>query len=432
MNGSKIIIAGAGAAGLMAARELIPAGYEVVILEARERSGGRIFTRQEEAFNTPVELGAEFIHGKLPLTLALLKEYGLEKKECGGRFYSIVNGEFRNNPEIVMDYHHELEKQLKDTKRDSSVQHFLQTHFPEPRYQLLRHSVTKFVEGYDTADSHTASLLAFKEEWLGAESKQYRLEGGYGRLMAALEIECMKAGAAIFFEQVIKEIHWQKDHVTVKTSSGNTMEADKMLITFPLGVWKLNPESTAGFRFVPEIKQWREAAGAMGYGSLIKFLIQFSTRFWNKKSVNQWTGIENEEIGFVFSDEAVPTWWTQYPDENPLLTGWLGGPNSLKYTDCSEQELLKMALASLEKIFNEIQEPKAYSIINWNKDPFSAGSYSYAIPGDKALKKILNTPVESTLFLAGEALHNGKSSATVEAALHSGKEVAEKIISGLS
>ena len=71
---NKVIIIGAGAAGLMAARLLAEQGYTVTILEAQDRTGGRIHTLHDKSFAQPVELGAEFIHGNLPVTIGLLKE----------------------------------------------------------------------------------------------------------------------------------------------------------------------------------------------------------------------------------------------------------------------------------------------------------------------------------------------------------------------
>ncbi len=74
---TEILIIGAGAAGLMAARELALAGRRVRVLEARERAGGRAYTVHDPSFRLPVELGAEFVHGDLPLTGMLLKKAGI-------------------------------------------------------------------------------------------------------------------------------------------------------------------------------------------------------------------------------------------------------------------------------------------------------------------------------------------------------------------
>src|SRR5437868_10230917 len=127
----KIIIAGAGASGLIAARELSSNGFDVTILEARDRTGGRIHTINDDLFPKPLELGAEFIHGKLPLTLGLIKEFNLKKTEVGGKFYTSKNGEFIKNNDAVLDYHGELKDKLKELKEDDTVDEFLKKKFHE-------------------------------------------------------------------------------------------------------------------------------------------------------------------------------------------------------------------------------------------------------------------------------------------------------------
>ena len=87
-----VIIIGAGAAGLHAMKNLTEAGYKVCILEAAETIGGRIATIEERGFTGPVETGAEFIHGKLPLTFKLLKEAGIAYEPVEGDMIGVRNG----------------------------------------------------------------------------------------------------------------------------------------------------------------------------------------------------------------------------------------------------------------------------------------------------------------------------------------------------
>src|ERR1700757_3790373 len=87
-----IIVIGAGAAGLMAARELIRAGKRVTILEARDRCGGRIYPLPPEEFGSPAEGGAEFVHGAAPVTRALMREAGVSLSPRGGTSWSVRTG----------------------------------------------------------------------------------------------------------------------------------------------------------------------------------------------------------------------------------------------------------------------------------------------------------------------------------------------------
>ncbi|HEX8060924.1 MAG TPA: FAD-dependent oxidoreductase, partial [Cyclobacteriaceae bacterium] len=89
---SSIIIIGAGAAGLTAARSLGKTGKQVTVLEARNRVGGRIFTSTDGGFSQPVENGAEFIHGDLPLTQQLAKEAGVKFRDGDGRQWNVESG----------------------------------------------------------------------------------------------------------------------------------------------------------------------------------------------------------------------------------------------------------------------------------------------------------------------------------------------------
>lgn len=429
MKTKNIIIAGAGACGLMAARELSRKGFNVTIIEGRDRAGGRIHAIHDPLFPKHVELGAEFIHGRLPVTLELLKEYKIDKTVAGGKFYTAKNGEYIKNENVVLDYHGELEDKLEKQIADITVHEFLEKSFPEPRYELLRSSVVRFVEGYDTGDSKRSSILAFKEEWLGSEEKQFRVEAGYIKLVEALMKECEENNCRFLFKKIVKSINWSEGNVEVITDDKEVFVADKIIITFPLGIWNADAGEKAGFAIHPEIPEYRKAAKDLGYGSLIKIIIAFDTVFWEEEMVKQWTGFNTSEMGFVFSSAPIPTWWTQAPEKVPVLTGWLGGPSSVKYNDTTNEELFRLALQSLELIFGIKPNVTAYHVVNWNNDEFSKGSYSYETVNSKQLISILKTPVEKTIYIAGEALYEGEGLATVEAALASGKETADLVSS---
>ncbi len=99
-----IIIIGAGAAGLMAARELSAAGYPVLLLEGAERTGGRIYTIEAQGFEQPIEMGAEFMHGRLPLTIGLLEEAGISYEKTSGRMIQMRKGEWKQQEDFTIDW----------------------------------------------------------------------------------------------------------------------------------------------------------------------------------------------------------------------------------------------------------------------------------------------------------------------------------------
>jgi monoamine oxidase len=170
----------------------------------------------------------------------------------------------------------------------------------------------------------------------------------------------------------------------------------------------------------------------MGMGAVIKIMLLFKVPFWENEAITKLTGSSLEGMSFIFSQEQIPTWWTQYPNKTALLTGWLGGPNAAKLKDANNETILQMALDSLTAIFKTsvaaIKELLAATYIkNWTADPFAHGSYAYATVETAAAIKTLLDPVEDTVYFAGEAMYQGPAMGTVEAALTSGRDVAALI-----
>jgi monoamine oxidase len=125
----------------------------------------------------------------------------------------------------------------------------------------------------------------------------------------------------------------------------------------------------------------------------------------------------------------VPTWWTQYPEPHALLTGWISGSKARVMASRSDKAIINTALSSLATIFEmDIEslrkELQAARVMNWTKDPYTLGSYSFATVHADQHQKTLMTPVQDTLFFAGE--HLMEPSGTVEAALKSGLSVAQR------
>src|SRR6185295_13783506 len=135
-----VLIVGAGAAGLMAARELARQQKSIVILEARNRTGGRIHTVHEDKLEFPAELGAEFIHGKLPVTLNLLKEAGIKVYPMEGKMIREEEGELSQS-EYFTEGWSLFTKRLKQLKRDVSIADFLEQNFSEEKYSEIRETV---------------------------------------------------------------------------------------------------------------------------------------------------------------------------------------------------------------------------------------------------------------------------------------------------
>src|SRR5882757_2231393 len=405
-----ILIIGAGAAGLMAAHELSGAGMSVTILEAAERPGGRIFTLQGKGFSAPVEAGAEFVHGSLPLTLGLLKEAGLSYRPVKGKMIRVRKGELVPEDLFSGDWE-QLMKQMGQLQQDVPVETFLDNYFPGERFALLRSSVRGFAEGYDLADFTTASTLSLYREWQEEGEQEFRVDGGYSRLIQYMADQCLARGCTIRYGTPVQTVSWQKDKVALQCTTGETFTGSRLITTVSLGILQLAPGAPSALQFSPDVPAYRQAALQMGYGSVIKILMEFKTPFWKKRA---------EDIGFILSDEAVPTWWAQSPGQDNLLTAWVAAGAMRNFQALDEDARLASCLHSLASIFRVDpvfvkEQLTAFSVHDWMKAPFIRGGYSFETVGSEPARRRMHLPLEDTLFFAGEALYEGQALATVEA-----------------
>lgn len=414
------LVIGAGAAGLMAARELGRAGKRVTILEARDRCGGRIDPLPAAEFGYAAEGGAEFVHGEAPVTRALLREARLSLSPIAGRRWTVRDGSFSRR-ESPMAHSERLEHALAELKSDLPVGEFLERHFAGPDYEELRRSVTRMVEGYDAADPARASTLALREEWMGRElGTQGRIAGGYGALIAFLASECRKLGAAIRLNAAVTALAETGDRIAAESATGRLEEGDAAILTVPLPLLD-------GIALPPAAKQQAAASADIGYGNVVKLLLRFRSKWWAEAQ-----GRNLADLSFLLSSARIPTWWTQHPAEHAVLTGWFGGPRTAALAPLAPQELVELGLASLADIFGTSedalqQQLLAARAINWANDPFARGAYSYATPRTRQAQAVLGRP-EGPVFFSGEALYGGRDMGTVEAALTSGLEAARAIL----
>jgi monoamine oxidase len=427
MKNTDIIIIGAGAAGLMAAYELSKSGKKVCVLEARTHVGGRMHTLND---GWATELGAEFVHGDLPVTLQLLKEAQIDTVPASGEMWHFSAGKFSKDSPQMKHWGLLMEK-LNKLEDDISIGDFLQKEFGGDRYAGLRKSVTKFVSGYDTADILKASAFALRREWQGEDDDaQHRVKGGYGQMINYLQEQSKKNGAEIHLNTIAKRVHWTHGQVEVITKDQVSYKAAQLIIALPLGILKADPSEAATVSISPSVSRYQQAIDDIGFGAIVKLLLQFKSAFWLDISV---TGADLAQMSFILSGEEIPTWWTQHPACSTLLTGWLGGPAAERKKNLGNEELLQQGIQSLAHIFKRSPEKLAgelvsWNVVNWTTDPFTLGSYAYDTLQSSQARKVLNTPINYTIYFAGEYLYDGPAMGTVEAALTSGLETARKMI----
>jgi monoamine oxidase len=416
-----VAVIGAGAAGLMAACELARAGKQVTVLEARDRLGGRIWPLPDAEFGYVAEGGAEFVHGAAPVTRALMREAGLSLAPRHGTRWSTRSGAL-TPADQMMPHADRFYEALLAVKADLPVAAFLEAHFAAPRYDELRRWVTRTVEGYDAADPNRFSTLALRDEWLARDDGEHgRIREGYGALIAYLEAQCRRHGAVIHLGAAVAAIEQSGGRIAVRCVGSTGIEADAAILAVPLPL-------LSEIALPQSARERAEAAADIGFGNVVKILLRFAAPWWASLG-----GRDLADLSFLLSNAPVPTWWTQYPDPYPVLTGWLAGPRAEKVSSLGEGELVDMGLASLAGIFDLPAERLRAALvaaraIDWGRDPFARGAYSYATPRTRAALSVLGRPNFDAIFFSGEALYAGVDMGTVEAALASGRETARAIL----
>jgi len=397
-----VLVVGAGAAGLAAAAELTRAGRSVLIVEARDRIGGRCHTRRLPGIPAPVELGAEFIHGRPEATFALMQKAGIAAVDSTRTQLIALDGKLQS---VNMFAQAQRLARRPPKGRDLSFRAFLaRQRVPK----LTRTLGTMMVQGFDAADPRLASAREIVAEWAEVSASQPRPLGGYGPL-----VEFLAREAKVQLQTVVREVRWKHSSVELRGSFRGepwSARAPRAIIALPLGVLQ-----SRLVRFTPRL---RKPLDKLESGPVVRVAMAFRNAFWEK---------EHPGNAFFYSPDApFPTFWTPLPMHAPLLTAWAGGPKAAGLTGSSEKKLLAQALASVRSVLGSIEEPSAFAIHDWQADPYARGGYSYVRVGGTGARQELAAPLEETLYFAGEAT-DIEQSGTVGGALASGLRAAKEI-----
>ena len=430
-----VIIIGAGAAGLAAAGELVRAGRRVLVLEARDRIGGRIWTRTEPGVEVPLELGAEFIHGSAPATRGLLARAGTSVIEATEVHWSFRDGRLAPSDALFERVQQAFGNSNALEARDLSFEDFLEGPMAAVLPPEERRYARTMAQGFDAADVTRASARALVGEWTGdliGEAPQGRPQGGYAALLQALTAKLPADRLRIRLQAPVCELSWSRGSVRASGESlGSAFEAraPRALVTLPVGVLR----QTCGpgiVRFTPALEAKRAALEGVAAGSVVKILLKFASPFWETVAHGRY----RRAAFFHLPGAQVPTYWTAAPAHAPLLVAWTGGPPALRLAeDGHGRPAVHAALAGLQQLFGtEVDvagELDACYCHDWQRDPFARGAYSYVTVGGADAPRLLGQPLQNTLFFAGEATDTEGELATVTGALNSGLRAAREVLS---
>ncbi|XP_031105532.1 polyamine oxidase 2-like isoform X2 [Ipomoea triloba] len=405
-----VIVIGAGFAGLAAARALYDASFQVVVLESRDRIGGRVHT--DYSFGFPVDLGASWLHGvcdENPLA-SVIGRLGLPLYRTSGdnsvlydhdlESYALFDMDGNQVPqELVSEIGVTFEEILKETDKlrqefteDMSIQRAVSMVFerrPDFRMDGLRHKVLQWylcrMEGWFAADADTISLKSWDQEVL--------LPGGHGLMVRGYRpvINTLAKGLDIRLGHRVKKVVRRYNGVKVTVEDGRTFVADAAIITVPLGVLKSNQIS-----FEPRLPEWKETAiNDLGIGIENKIVLHFGDVFWPNV----------EFLGIVADNTYKCSYFLNLHKAtgHPVLVYMPAGQLARDIEKMTDEDAAMLAFGELKRILPNASEPVQYLVSHWGTDINSLGSYSYDLVGKSHdLFERLRVPVDN-LFFAGEA-----------------------------
>jgi monoamine oxidase len=435
MADADVVVIGAGAAGLAAARHLAERSFRVIVLEARDRIGGRVSSLPGARASVPVELGAEFIHGPAPETRALLREAGAAAIDVGGEGWSCdAGGELRREDDRFSKSA-ELFEQTRSLAVDESVDEFLRRFEKDATMRDAVATARAFVEGFDAADPAIASARSIADELRsGVDSTVARPLGAYPPIFARLHDACTAAGVVTSLSTIVRRVGWRSGDVAVdvRTAAGEegTIRARATIVTLPVGVLRHRGQSEVVFDpALPEAK--RAALANIEMGDVVKVVLTFRSAFWERVH----DGLYHDGAFFRCKDQTFAAYWTQLPVRSELVVAWLGGPRATALSGLSQDELVERALGGFGALFHETalarEEFVGGVMHDWRDDPFARGAYSYLAAGGGDARLALAAPLDATLFFAGEATSNDGQGGTVNGALESGERAAREVEAAL-
>jgi monoamine oxidase len=410
-----VLIIGGGMAGLSGSLELLRRGYRITVLEAKHRFGGRIHTVHSREL--PIELGAEFLHGRSEHLARVIQEAQLSLHDVPDRNQVLENG--RQRTIALWEHMAGIIHRIHPHAHDRSFREFLDTQKVDA---WSRRVALRFVEGFHAAHPDRISAHALLRAEYAAEQmegdRQSRISAGYSALVDWLVIQIRALGGNLMPATVVRVVRWKQHNVEIIAEQDGIVQklaGDAAVVTLPLGVLKQR-----AVQFSPALSAKDEPIDALQFGNVVKIALVFRRVWWPEP-----------DFGFIHAfDQPIPTWWSD--SRGAVLTGWAGGPKADALLAHSPPQLEALAIELLSELFGEdaaalrahLAESHAY---NWAGDPHVRGAYSYIPVNGLDLPKRLGAPLEGTLFFAGEATAPDAQTGTVFTAFESGLRVAREI-----
>ena len=423
----RVIVIGAGISGLVAARTLHDRGYDVVVVEGRDRIGGRIWT--DTTWNdVPIDLGASWIHGVRGNPLSTLSSQARVRQVATSysrsRTYNTSGAVLTRMEESALNnYGNLLNRTIGRTRArgtDTSIRQVAEDILSQLNNVPDARTYLNFFINTEIEHDYSGSASNLSNNWYDDDSEysggDALLSLGFGSLT-----EFLARGLKIELGQKVWAVDWNNLPVRVKTDK-TEFTADRVLVTLPLGVLQ-----SRSVQFAPALPATQQnAISKLGMGLLNKCVLRFSSAFWPA---------ELDWIDYVPEKHGQWAEWFSYRRSmnQQILVGFNAADYGRQIEALSDGEIIESAMVTLRTIYGaRIPEPADYLITRWASDPFSQGSYSFnALGSVPIMRKELARSQAGRLFFAGEAT-NQNYFGTAHGAYLSGQRAATEIVASFA
>nr|XP_054755577.1 lysine-specific histone demethylase 2-like [Lytechinus pictus] len=437
----KVIVIGAGVAGLSAARHLTNLGCDVTMLEARDRIGGRVW--DDHSLGSCVGKGAQIVNGCINNPIALMCEQGgFKLRKMHERCDLLGEGGVVTDSHIDkrVEFHfNAMLDAIAEWRKDkfSSSDSPLGKKIMEMHQTFMDETNLTFTEEEDKLLQFHISNLEYACGSNLAKVSSLHWDQNEAFAQFAGDHCLLKEGYQVVFTELAKDLDVRLQHqvtavdhssddIVVTTKDGQTFTAQKVLVTIPLVLLQSN-----AINFTPPLPEDKtEAINSLGAGIIEKIGLQFPSRFWEKKTQ------ETDYFGYIPTDPADRGFFSVFYDmsnentESNVLMSIISGDAVEKLKTMTEEEVMEKCLSCLKKLFPKqtVPNPTKYFVTQWHKDEFAGMSYSFVASGSSGeTYDILADCVDDKIFFAGEAT-NRSFPQTVTGAYLSGIREANKII----